>query len=359
MALFPHVTEQPLERPLKDPITFERFMEYCLYHPSQGYYRRSPGEIFGRGGDYITSPYTHELFAHCLADYFYAWFLHLDQPAPFHVCELGAGGGRLAGQILTYLATAFPGLSEVVHYVEIDVDRGDLPEGLTGIVFSNEFFDALPVHRVCVSGGELKELHVVQQGEELREVSGPLSDPRIGSWLKGAFRELKEDWIYEVNLRMANVLRALDQRIGRGAVLTIDYGYTEPEYQAMPRPAGTLACYRNHQVSYNPCDHPGEQDMTCHVHWGMLMQSGRDLGWKNQELMTQRDFLMGTGLAERLIREETAGLFSTDRLSARLEMKQLLCPGGISDTLRVLVQEVRCPGLNPVSARSEQESACE
>ena len=320
-------------------------MEYCLYHPREGYYRRGSSEIIGREGDYITSPHTHEVFAHCLADYFHAWFLHLDKPVPFQVCELGAGAGRLAEQILSYLPTAFPGLSEVIDYLEIDVDRGDLPEEVTGIVFSNEFFDALPVHRVCLSGGELKELHVVQEGEEFREASGPLSDPRIGTCLKEAFRELKEDWIYEVNLRMLNVLRVLDQRIGRGAVLTIDYGYTEREYRAMPRPAGTLACYRDHQVSYNPYDHPGEQDMTCHVHWGMLMRAGRALGWKNQELMTQRDFLMGTGLGERLIQEETAGLFSTDRLSARLEMKELLIPGGISDTLKVLVQEVRCPGL--------------
>ena len=194
-------------------------------------------------------------------------------------------------------------------------------------------------------GEELKELYVVQEGKEFRETSGPLSDLRIEAYVEEAFRELRENWIYEVNLRMLNVLADLDLRIKQGALLTIDYGYTEREYQAMRRPAGTLACYRNHQVSYNPYDHPGEQDMTCHVHWGMLMQAGRALGWKDQELMTQRDFLMGTGLAERLIQEETAGLFSTDRLSARLEMKELLYPGGISDTLKVLVQEVRCPGL--------------
>ena len=337
--------EQPLELPLKDPVTFERFMEYCLYHPREGYYRRDPSQIFGRSGDYMTSPHTHELFAHCLADYFHTWFLRLNKPAPFHVCELGAGEGRLAEQILSYLANALPGLSEVIDYVEIDLDRGDLSEEMTGIVFSNEFFDALPVHRVCLSGGELKELYVVQEGQEFRETSGPLSDLRIEAYVEEAFRELRENWIYEVNLRMLNVLADLDLRIKQGALLTIDYGYTEREYQATRRPAGTLACYRNHQVSYNPYDHPGEQDMTCHVHWGMLMQAGRALGWKDQELMTQRDFLMGTGLAERLIQEETAGLFATDRLSARLEMKKLLYPGGISDTLKVLVQEVRCPGL--------------
>ncbi len=320
-------------------------MEYCLYHPTQGYYRRSSSPVFGRRGDYLTSPHTHEIFAHCLADYLCTWFVRLDEPAPFCVCELGAGDGRLGEQILDYLKTAFPGLSEVIDYLEIDVDRGDLPEAVTGIVLSNEFFDALPVHRVCLSGGDLQELHVAEEDGEFREVLGPLSDPGIEGWLREAFRELREDWIYEVNLRMPQVLQVVDRRIERGAVVTIDYGYTQREYQARPRPTGTLVCYRNHRVSYNPYDHPGDQDMTCHVHWDMLMQAGRALGWKNQELMTQREFLMGTGLPERLMQEETAGLFATDRLSTRLQMKELIGPGGISDTLGVLVQEVRCPEL--------------
>jgi SAM-dependent MidA family methyltransferase len=110
----------------------------------------------------------------------------------------------------------------------------------------------------------------------------------------------------------------------------------------MPRPAGTLACYRRHQVSYDPYHDPGKQDMTCHVPWEMLIRAGRAMGWRDQELAAQRDFLMRTGLAERLLREESRGLFSADRLDERLKIKELLYPGGLSDTLQVLVQEVRC-----------------
>jgi SAM-dependent MidA family methyltransferase len=206
VAFFSKRTEQPLELPLKEPVTFERFMEYCLYHPEEGYYRRGSSRIFGKSGDYMTSPHTHEFFAHCLADYFHTWFLRLDRPSPFQVCELGAGAGHLADQILTYLSTAFPALSDVMNYVEIDLDRGDLPEEITGIVFSNEFFDALPVHRVCFSQGELRELYVVQGNQELLETSGPLSDPRIEGYVEEAFKELREGWIYEVNLRMLEVV---------------------------------------------------------------------------------------------------------------------------------------------------------
>ena len=317
-------------------------MDYCLYHPGEGYYRRGSSGIFGRAGDYMTSPHTHEFFAHCLADYFHTWFLRLDQPAPFCVCELGAGDGRLAEQILSYLAAAFPALSEVIDYVEIDLDRGDLSEEVTGIVFSNEFFDALPVHRVCFNQGELREVYVAQEDQEFLEISGPLSDPRIEAYVEEAFNELREGWTYEVNLRMLDVLDELDLRIRQGALLTIDYGYTDREYESMPRPAGTLACYRRHRVSYDPYHDPGQQDMTCHVPWTMLIRAGRAMGWRDQELATQRDFLMRTGLAERLFREESGGLFSTDRLEERLKIKELLYPGGLSDTLRVLVQEVRC-----------------
>ena len=317
-------------------------MECCLYHPGEGYYRRGSSKIFGRAGDYMTSPHAHEFFAHCLADYFHTWFLRLNRPSPFQVFELGAADGRLAEQILSYLATAFPVLSEVIDYVEIDLDRGDLSEEVRGIVFSNEFFDALPVHRVRFSHGELRELYVAQEDQELQETWGPLSDPRIEAYVEKAFHELREDWIYEVNLRMLDVLDELDMRIRQGVLLTIDYGYTDREYESMPRPAGTLACYRRHQVSYDPYHDPGQQDMTCHVPWEMLIRAGRSMGWRDQELVTQRDFLMRTGLVERLLREESGGLFCAERLDERLKIKELLYPGGLSDAMKVLVQEVRC-----------------
>ncbi len=321
-------------------------MSYCLYDPISGYYFGNRSKIFGRQGDYLTSSHTNELFAHCLAQFFSTCFDQLGQPAPFHVCELGAGDGRLARDVLNYVNEALPALSRAIDYVEIDVDRGDLPEQIQGVVFSNEFFDSLPVHRVFFAKGELREAYVSQNDTGFEEIPGTLSDPRISTYLREAFPRLENNWIYEVNLRMLEVLEQLDQRMERGIVMTIDYGYTVDEYESMPRPDGTLVCYHRHQIGTNPYQLPGEQDMTCHIHWDMLERKGRALGWRSQSLITQRDFLMRNGLAKHLRGEEVTGLPSSDRWEERLGLKRLLYPGGVSDTLGVLVQEVRCTNLD-------------
>jgi len=49
-----------------------------------------------------------------------------------------------------------------------------------GIVFSNELLDAFPVHRVTLREGRLFELYVgVEEGQNFKWVTGPLSTPRL------------------------------------------------------------------------------------------------------------------------------------------------------------------------------------
>ena len=54
--------------------------------------------------------------------------------------ELGAGRGEMAEAFSEW------------NYVPVDLDAGDLPEHFAGVVFSNEFFDALPVDARRVPG---------------------------------------------------------------------------------------------------------------------------------------------------------------------------------------------------------------
>ena len=86
---------------------------------------------------------------------------------------------------------------------------------------------------------------------------------------------------------------------------------------------------------------PGEQDITAHVNFDMLIDKATALGWKSDPLKTQREFLMEWGLHQRLIEEEQQGLFNVARMNDRLGLKTLLLPRGISDTMKVLVQSVK------------------
>ena len=322
-------------------VSFERFMDICLYDPVEGYYHRERGEIFGKEGDYYTSPHTHECFAHCLAEEILHWFYILGEPSRFHVCELGSGDGRLAAQILEYITDNHQGLGKCLEYIEVDIDRGILPEEITGVVFSNEFFDALPVRRVLYEDKAFWEIFVENSEGETREVLQPLEDPFVEAYLEDGFDLLRSGWIYEVNARAFKILKDLNERFSRGCVVTIDYGYMASEYEEVATDQGTLACYERHQATNNPYRNPGNQDITCHINFEMLMKWGEELGWSNQELISQRDFLYRRGLIEVLKVEEEGGLFRSDRLEERLQLKELLRPGGISDRMRILVQRVR------------------
>jgi SAM-dependent MidA family methyltransferase len=57
----------------------------------------------------------------------------------------------------------------------------ELPKGITGCIFSNEFFDALPVHRIVRRGGILREIYVTENFEEVEgdlqeSVDAPLAE---------------------------------------------------------------------------------------------------------------------------------------------------------------------------------------
>ncbi len=317
-------------------------MEKCLYDPEFGYYRRG-WQVVGRSGDYITSPHIHRLFAELLVTAFCSYDLRLGRPDPFHLVELGAGEGVLAKDLLQTLEQEHPDLHRRTSYVAVEVASGELPTAFHGVVFSNEFFDALPVHRVRVASSGLVEIYVVSEGDRFREVEGELSDPRIRSFMELGFPCWREGWCYEVNLRMLEVLADLDQHLAKGAVITIDYGFDRAEYDAVERSEGTLLCYFRHQVRADPYRRVGEQDMTAHVNFEVMKRFGEARNWKNLPLKTQRKFLVDWGLEEKLLEEESRGLLATDRLEDRLAMKTLLIPGGISDTLKVQIQEVRMP----------------
>ena len=321
-----------------DTITFERFMEFCLYDRDFGYYTAGR-EVFGRRGDYYTSPYTNQVFAHILADvlaHFHRTYLGSES---FQLVELGAGEGVLGEDILRLLQEHHPQVHDRMDYLPVELNT-ELPERIRGVVFSNEFFDALPVHRVRVETGDLREIYVRGEGK-ISELEGEVSDPRIPDYMKKGFRKRHQGYEYEVNLRMGEVLEDLDDRLEAGIVLTVDYGYEWEEYDAVERPAGTLMCYHRHQLVTDPYVNPGEQDMTAHVNFELVRNIADGLGWETEPLKTQRQFLMEWGLESYLLEEQARGLLNPERIQERLGLRDLLLPGGISDTMKVLVHKVR------------------
>ena len=83
-----------------------RYMQFCLSHPTEGYYQR--GDVFGRKGDFITSPEISQVFGEMMG----IWLLSR------YLAQVSATAGR---------GGTMPGEGEGgVRLVELGPGRGTL-----------------------------------------------------------------------------------------------------------------------------------------------------------------------------------------------------------------------------------------
>jgi len=314
------------------PLSFRDFMEAALYHPEFGYYSRLKNPL-GREGDFYTSSDLDPIFGKLLARRFNAMAEELNAaPEDFTVVELGAGRGLLARDILQSQKFPYRILERSAAMRErqrgalegLDVEWIDeLPQDLVGCVFSNEFFDALPVHRVVRRDGKLREIFV---NEDFTEVEG---DPQ-----PGVTAPVPEGSLADISMDARDWVGRIAASLKSGFHLAIDYGYLEREFYARPR--GTLMCYWQHQVTEDPYVRIGEQDITAHVNFSDLIESGRHASLLQTEFSSQMDFLIRLGI---LYEMESLAISGTAASIERLQaMKKLILPGNMGERFKVLVQ---------------------
>lgn len=289
------------------PQTFRWFMEQALYHRKHGYYASGRAAI-GREGDFYTSVSISELFGKLIAQEFEAMWQRLGQPDDFTIMEQGAHAGEFARDVISILARTrmsgafkykiiepFPVLQErqsknLVHLEQHVQWLQSVEEApfFCGVHFSNELFDALPIHLVRFSQGRWHELYVDQ---ELQFLEGTLSSPELDC---SDFPKI-EGYQTEINLDGAALLRQIARKIQRGFLLAIDYGFTRDLYYDPSRTSGTLSCYRKHKRHNNPLEQIGESDLTAHVDFSTLIDVGKNNGLYLEEFTDQHHFIVKLG----------------------------------------------------------------
>ena len=315
------------------PIPFSEYMEEVVRH----YYSTERNPI-GIEGDFYTAPDLDPIFGQLLAKQFDQWAKEFDS---FTLVELGAGKGLLARDILQQrrfpymLLERSPGMRrrQAELLKEYDVTWIDeLPDGITGCIFSSEFFDALPVRRVVRRGQVLKEIYVTKNFEEIEgDLQGPIDAP------------LADGQIADINLQARKWVRRIGESLDAGYHLAIDYGYMGDEYYAQPR--GTLMCYWRHQAVEDPYIRIGEQDMTAHVNFSDLIQEGTAASLDTARFTTQMDYLIGLGILDEMEKLAIAGdAVSLQRL---VKLKKLILPGSMGQRFKVLIQVKRRGGTGP------------
>lgn len=352
------------------PIPFARFMELALYHPRFGYYMRAADPVaaehpaedrIGWHGDYYTSADVHPVLAQALARQVRQVDGLLGHPESFTLVEMGAGKGLLARDFLAACAASPGSFFGRLHYVLIErspamrasqrthlapwlgipgkvswLDSLETMESgrLVGVLFSNELVDALPAHRIRIERGETNELFVGYEDGRFCECLRPLSTPALSEHLARLAQldiTLAERHTAEINVHALAWMREVARVLGRGVVITVDYGHTAQDLYDPARSRGTFLCYYGHMVSEDPYTRVGRQDMTTHVDFTSLATVGEDVGLHVTGFTNQMSFLIGLGVEQVLDSLEPGS-------AAFQSVLHLLRPEGMGGTFKILIQ---------------------
>jgi SAM-dependent MidA family methyltransferase len=367
---------QKIERETREhgPISFSRYMEVCLYDPELGYYSRD-AEQFGKAGDFYTSSDVHAVFGRLLARQFEELWRVLGSPSQIEILELGPGRGLFAQDVLDWSEKKFPAFFAAVHYSlgegspalrrrlqttlerhfaagkaslcsdgkviaregatsvvpnAATVERALAPE-IPIIVFANEFFDALPVEVLSLQG----ELRISENDGRLLETWQPASVEALEFLDRYGVHPQTGERI-EALLIAQRYMSQIAAAIKRGFIIAIDYGYTRQE-QLAGRHRGTIAAYRQHSMSANPYEAPGEQDITAHVNFTALGAAAEVQGMQVQPLLTQSQFLLGIGEHKQFADAFEECRLPQEHAKVALQLKHLVTPEGMGESFQVLV----------------------
>ncbi len=319
----------PLTEILRDeirrdgPISFHRFMETALYDPVHGYYRRAR-DPFGKDGDFYTAEQIQPVFGILMAARIRPLCQAMGAPPDFTVVELGAGRCEMAA--------AFSEWRYIPVDLGLDLRQGAMPEHFRGVVFANEFFDALPMEEVTFREGAFHEVRVAWDERFVWAAGQPVRE-EVADYLRRYFPPPADGALFEVNLDALAWLGRIARALDAGFVFTIDYGFTRAESVRFPR--GSLMSYRRHQADEDVLCDPGAKDITAHVPFTALEEHGARLGLETVRFETLAQTLLAAGEADQFAAALAAST-RDEELRRRLQLKSLLF--GLGETFRTLLQ---------------------
>ena len=314
------------------PVSFAWFMEQALYHPRFGYYASGRCQI-GRCGDYFTNVSVGPLFGRLLAAQFVEIWTTLGKPDDFTIVEQGAHHGEFAADVLKSIREKSPELFSALRYriVEpFDVLRDrqtqtlsqfgdkiewrhsiDALEPFVGIHFSNELFDAMPVHLIVSTPDGWQEKFVSVEDDRFVFVEQAIADLALKTQVKKVeatsrrlWEETRQDaastlpaqparYVTEINLATPDWIDTLSAKLARGYLLAFDYGYSREEFYAADRRGGTLQIRAQHHLLNSPFDAIGHSDISAHVEWTSVAERAETSGLRVAGFTDQHHFLTG------------------------------------------------------------------
>lgn len=352
-------------------IPFSRYMELALYAPGLGYYAAGSAKL-GAAGDFTTAPEMSALFGATLA----RQIAELLPQTAGVIYEFGAGTGKLAADILQKLEQ-LDALPERYVIIDLSADLierqqtllrerlphlldkvtwlSTLPDTLDGIVIGNEVLDAMPCELLLHNGQSVSQRGVSLKDGQFVLAERALQDTTLSELAQSLIPAIA-GYCSEISLANRAFIRTLGERLTRGALLFIDYGFPAHEYYHPQRHMGTLIGHYRHHTVTDPFYLPGLMDLTCHVDFTAIAETGLAAGLDLIGYTSQAQFLLNAGITDELallnpedVRHYVPQSAAVQKLCSPAEMGELFkvigFGRGISIDWSGLIQGDRCHTL--------------
>src|SRR5436305_8920486 len=305
------------------PVSFAWFMRQALYHPEHGYYSSGRCAI-GRKGDYFTNVTVGAVFGQLLALQFSEIWERLGKMNDFVIVEQGAHDGQFARDVLEFVQKRLPKFFDALRYRILEpfpileeqqrrrleafgdkVQWRDSPEPFTGVHFSNELLDAMPV---CLISDGTEKL-VGLNGDNFVFVERPVGKTR--------FNQAALEWIDQISANLQ-----------LGYVIAIDYGFLGEEFER------NVQVRAQHRHLDSPFEQIGDADITMFVHWKSIVERAQANGLRVAGFTDQHHFL--TGIISRFESGDRNQSLLVASGKAKRELQTLLHPEMLGRAFQVL-----------------------
>lgn len=329
-------------------ISFADYMQMALYEPQYGYYAGGLKK-FGVKGDFITAPELTPLFGQALAKQIHDL---LPQTAG-NIYEFGAGSGQLASTLLNTLSE-----NQFNHYyiIELSADLisrqqhtinthaphlahkvkhlAQLPATLDGILLGNEVLDAMPVPVYQRNGSQIAEMGVSWQEDKLVWQKKICHDANVCQQILHTFPQTATPYQSELHPRQYAFIATLAEKLERGAMIWIDYGFDASQYYHPQRQQGTLIGHYRHHVIHDVFFNPGLTDLTSHVNFTRIADAGIDHHLDLIGYTSQSTFLLNLDIIQLL--EQTGKPDEPAYIAAATACQTLLAPQEMGELFKVI-----------------------
>ena len=342
---------------LNKKILFSEFMNLCLYHPDYGYYTKK-STIFGKQGDFVTSPITSSMFGECISNE----FINIIKSQKISsILELGGGDGSLAISILKHLKI---NKSLPSQYIILEISqnlisyqqeriRKEFPNHynifkwvtnledikIDGLIIANEFFDALPTERFRINNSKLETLYIESNNESLNyKWDEPLNNftNELSKAKNNHNIDFSDKYVSELNLNYSKWINLIDKCMKSGVLFIIDYGYPSQEYFLQDRCDGTLVCVHKHKSNFDPLSHIGNQDISSFVNFSHLKNLSLNTSLIVSGFLSQSAFLINLNILDIYQSKD----YSDDEILIESnKLKNILLPNTMGELFKVLVMQ--------------------